>query len=140
MMNVTYSQAGVTVEDTHGNSTFLWWGILEKERNKFRFANSVLVEIMWDFGRMGEFYQFTIQDKDQWAALKARMLGKQIYFGEIAGKHSEIYGVLNESDITETYDIAAIEDFVNRYGFDNGNVDFIQTFLEDEEDRSEDEE
>lgn len=132
-MNVTYSQAGISIEDTQGNTTFLWWGNLDKERNKFRFANSVLVSISWDYGRMGEFYQFVIQDKDEWAALKARMLGNQIYFGEIAGKYSEISGTLKESDIEEQFDLEQIEKFFNAHGLESGNVDFIATFLEAED-------
>jgi hypothetical protein len=36
-------------------------------------------------------------------AVKAA-IGKDVYFGEILGKHSEIYGTLDEGDLTELTD------------------------------------
>lgn len=136
MMDVTYSPAGVLITDSQGNTKFLWWPILDQERNKIRFANSILVEFYWDFGRMGDFHQSVILDKDEWAALKLRMLGSNIYFGEIAGKHSEIQGVLKESDIVEKDDIDTISGFYVTNGYESGNVDFINTFLEAEKEES----
>ena len=41
------------------------------------------------------------------------MIGKELYFGEVLGKHSEIYGKLYRSEITFiTNDPAAIEIFI----------------------------
>lgn len=39
------------------------------------------------------------------------LMGKEIYFGEVLGKHSEIFGPLEERDITIKNDD---EDFINK--------------------------
>ena len=49
----------------------------------------------WDCGRMGEVDGlFVASDKEIQNAI-----GKDVYFGEILGKHSEVYGVLDEDDL-----------------------------------------
>jgi len=54
-----------------------------------------LYKFFWDCGRMGEVEGiFVAEQKDI-----DRAIGKQVYFGEILGKHSEIYGELELSDI-----------------------------------------
>lgn len=55
----------------------------------------VIAKFYMDCGRMGSVEGiFTSTKKDLEAAY-----GKAFYFGEILGKHSEIYGNLDESDI-----------------------------------------
>lgn len=55
-----------------------------------------IYEFHWDCGRMGDVESVFIADKDE----VAKVIGKEIYFGEILGKHSEIYGTLDEGDLT----------------------------------------
>lgn len=54
-----------------------------------------LYKFYWDCGRMGNveglFVAYDYQIKN--------IIGKEIYFGEILGKHSEIGGVLNLNDL-----------------------------------------
>lgn len=51
----------------------------------------------WDCGRMGEVEGlFVASDKEIQNAI-----GKDVYFGEILGKHSEIYGVLDDEDLAK---------------------------------------
>jgi len=47
-------------------------------------------------GRMGKVESIFISEEKDIIAL----IGKQLYFGEILGKHSEIYGKLEADDIT----------------------------------------
>lgn len=56
-----------------------------------------LYRFHWDCGRMGEVSGIFAATKAQ----IANALGKQVYLGEVLGKHSEIYGDLDESDLTE---------------------------------------
>lgn len=56
----------------------------------------VLAKFYWDCGRMGDVHGLFICDK---ADLEAAY-GREVYFGEILGKHSEIYGTLEANDIT----------------------------------------
>ena len=55
-----------------------------------------LYKFYWDVGRMGEvdgLFAATQTDIDA-------AIGKKVYFGEILGKHSEIYGTLAADDLT----------------------------------------
>lgn len=46
-------------------------------------------------GRMGELESVFIEEEERMEAL----IGKELYFGEVLGKHSEIYGKLEENEI-----------------------------------------
>ena len=56
--------------------------------------NRVLVKFHWDCGRMGHLDGLFITTRE---ALRT-IIGTEIYFGEVLGKHSEIFGVLGEDD------------------------------------------
>jgi hypothetical protein len=56
-----------------------------------------LYKFYWDCGRMGDVEGlFAANQEDIDSAI-----GKEIYFGEILGKHSEIYGKLDAYDLTK---------------------------------------
>lgn len=55
-----------------------------------------LYKFEWEIKRGGEVEGLFIAD-DQ--TIK-EALGKDVYFGEILGKHSEVYGTLDEEDLT----------------------------------------
>jgi len=48
----------------------------------------------WDCGRMGEVNGIFVADSDK---IKSA-IGKQVYFGEILGKHSDIEGTLEDGE------------------------------------------
>lgn len=83
-------------------------------------ASKLLITLEWKGGRGfdGIMEQFII-DKDHWLSIKPILLGNEIYFGEIAGKHSEVFGDLKESEITESLDLKEILDFQQEYGLHN---------------------
>jgi hypothetical protein len=55
-----------------------------------------LFRFRWDCGRQGYVEGiFTAEKKDVEAAI-----GKHVSFGEILGKHSDIYGTIEEGEIT----------------------------------------
>ena len=49
----------------------------------------------WDCGRMGMLEGLFVAEESDMNAL----IGKEIYFGEVLGKHSDIFGPLEERDI-----------------------------------------
>lgn len=51
----------------------------------------------WDCGRQGSVEGLFVATEE---TIKENM-GKQVYFGEILGKHSEVYGTLEEGDVTK---------------------------------------
>lgn len=55
-----------------------------------------LYQFFWDCGRMGEVDGLFIAEESEVNSF----IGKQVYFGEILGKHSEIYGTLDSDDLT----------------------------------------
>ena len=55
----------------------------------------VLAQFFLDCGRSGDVEGVFICTKQQ----IADAVGKDVYFGEILGKHSEVYGTLDEGDI-----------------------------------------
>lgn len=55
----------------------------------------VLAKFFWDCGRSGEVSGLFITTVPELQAA----YGKDVYFGEILGKHSEVYGTLGEGDI-----------------------------------------
>lgn len=54
-----------------------------------------LYEMVWDCGRMGMLEGLFVAEESDMDAL----IGKEIYFGEVLGKHSEICGELEARDI-----------------------------------------
>lgn len=67
-----------------------------------------IYEFYWDCGRSGNvesIFIANIEDVD-------KAIGKKVYFGEILGKHSEIYGELSYEDLTiKTKD----QDFISKF-------------------------
>lgn len=55
-----------------------------------------LYHFMWECGRMGEVEGLFVAEKSEVIA----SIGSEVYFGEILGKHSEIYGTLEVKDLT----------------------------------------
>lgn len=49
----------------------------------------------WDCGRQGEVEGLFKATKEE----VEKAIGKEVYFGEILGKHSEIYGTIEEGEI-----------------------------------------
>lgn len=75
--------------------------------------SKVLASFHWDYGRMGDVEGLFVTTREELAA----GYGKRVYFGEILGKHSEVYGVLEEGDITiQSDDQEFIEKLVSLLG------------------------
>jgi hypothetical protein len=58
--------------------------------------SKVLVAFQWDCGRMGNVNGLFVTTTEELETL----YGKEVYFGEILGKHSEIVGTVDRGDIT----------------------------------------
>lgn len=57
----------------------------------------LLWKFYWDCGREGYIEGLFVATKDEAGGL----VGKQVYFGEVLGKHSEIYGEIESDEITQ---------------------------------------
>lgn len=58
--------------------------------------NKYLYKFYWDCGRMGDLETLFVATEDEVKDL----IGRNAYFGEVLGKHSEIEGEIEEKDIT----------------------------------------
>ncbi|QYW06695.1 hypothetical protein uav_164 [Pseudomonas phage UAVern] len=67
----------------------------------------VLVRFHWDCGRQGDVTGLFITT----AAALNRAYDKRVYFGEILGKHSDISGTLERSDIEV---VSEDQDFIQK--------------------------
>lgn len=71
-----------------------------------------------DFGRQGELEGVFVADTDDVQYLIDYKTS--IYFGEVLGKHSEIYGYLSESEIKEITRDEKIIDIIEKYELESG--------------------
>lgn len=89
-----------------------------------------------DFGRMGDLsavFVATAEDVED-------IIGKEVYFGEVLGKHSEVYTTMEEDHFTlVTNDEKFIEMF-EECGLENGYNPFDYYDSEGEDDEDEDDE
>lgn len=76
-------------------------------------GDKAIYEFHWDCGRMGDLDGIFIASKSD--VYKA--IGKGIYFGEVLGKHSEIFGTLDEEDLTlKSDDPSFVEKVIETFG------------------------
>lgn len=76
-----------------------------------------LYNFHWDYGRNGDVRGIFVAEESDVAVA----IGRQIYFGEILGKHSEVYGTLEAKDIEiKTDDQDFIEKFIKFIGTSTG--------------------
>ena len=96
-------------------------------------TNKLLVQFYWDCGRMGDIdglFVSTQEELNSW-------YGREVYFGEVLGKHSEIYGQIDPEDFTVKSDdqefITKIEELLGSHlsGFYPG--DYMQEEPEEED-------
>ncbi len=92
-----------------------------------------LYKFYWDCNRQGVVSGVFLAEPKE----VAEAIGKQIYFGEILGKHSEVYGDLEEDDC-KALDVS--DEFVKEFAkqFPNGFGYNPLQYLPEEEDENED--
>lgn len=70
----------------------------------------------WDCGRNGDLSGVFVATQDE----INNAIGKRIYFGEVLGKHSEIYGFLEKDDVELLTNDQFFIDKVIEYGLLSG--------------------
>lgn len=73
----------------------------------------VLVTIEWKShsGFDGLTEKFVLSSS-QWETLRFQIIGETVYFGEIAGKHSDIHGTIDEDEITVDDSVSGVVRFL----------------------------
>lgn len=87
-----------------------------------------LYRFYWDCGRMGELHGLFVATQEE---VRDR-IGSEVYFGEVLGKHSEIYGQLRERDIQL---VTSDQNFIEKFQLLGLEIGFnpIEYLLEEEE-------
>jgi hypothetical protein len=67
-----------------------------------------LYKFHWQGGRMGDIEGVFVSTDE----IIKKSLGLTVYFGEILGKHSEIYGDFEETDLTV---LSVNQDFIEKF-------------------------
>ena len=96
-----------------------------------------IYEFFWDCGRMGELSGLFIAETSE----VEKLIGRNINFGEVLGKHSEIYGTVTKDDFTikstDQEFIAKFEEIMGKGTISGYNpLDYLDNDLSDEEDNS----
>lgn len=128
-LNITYHPSGVTFGDSFVG--------LQQIINKCRLeaikqSNYKLLKICWEETRnCKEIFETVVVTPEEIKIIKDSLVGKTIYFGEINGRHSDVYGEVDESEIEIIEDPLEVLVFLQRYprGTDY-NHSFIDQFIE----------
>lgn len=94
-----------------------------------------LWKFYWDCGRQGDVEGLFVATENEVKDL----IGKEVYFGEILGKHSEVYGAIEEGEITKLdLDSETVEKVTKLLGDTWSGYNPLQ-YLPEDEDLEEDE-
>lgn len=94
-------------------------------KNLYRFS--------WDCGRMGDVNGLFIAEQSEVAAA----IGREVYFGEILGKHSEVCGTLDKSDLAVVTDDQDFIEKLEKYIGDSFGHNPLEHLQGDEDDANE---
>lgn len=83
---------------------------------------------LWKFEWYGEYAfiggLFVATDEEV-----KNLIGKQVYFGEYEGKHSEVYGTIEEEEITLVSDNPIVVEAVGNFGLNP--IEFLNDCMEE---------
>lgn len=96
-----------------------------------------LYSFYWDCGRAGGLQGLFVAEESE----VNKIMGKEVYFGEVLGKYSEVYGTVDEGDIeVVSDDQEKIEWLVSILGTDISGYNPLNYYEEGEGDPDEYEE
>jgi len=129
MKQIFYKKDGILIDDNFISLS----EIIEKcNIEKIKENKLFLLRMEWDGWRGFDegILEQIVLPMEKIEKIKKLILGKTIFFGEIAGKHSDIYNTLDENDIEIIEDSKTILNFMaenlNGHAY---NHSFLYTFL-----------
>lgn len=95
--------------------------------------NTIHVKIEWLNSNVRPYMceEFLV-DKNDWEILRPKIVGSTLNFGEIYGKHSEVYDEIFNEEVTECNDIKFIKKFNRKYPYGTciNEHSFLENILE----------
>lgn len=132
-MNYTFTTNGLKIGDEELSLEHI---ISEVSRIKVQENKLVLYTIAWrDFRGADDIEESVVIPKSEVGLLTGYVVGSQISFGEIHGKHSDVYGVIEDCDIHVEDSVEEVTKFLRSYP--NGYYathSFIERVIEQEPD------
>lgn len=128
-MKITYKKDGILIDE---NFISLSEIIENCNIEKLKEDKLVLLKMEWRGWRGFDegILEKIVLPIEKIETIKKYILGKTIYFGEIAGKHSDIYNSLDENDIKLIDDPKIIVDFLSANPSGHiYNHSFLYTFI-----------
>lgn len=86
-----------------------------------------IYKFKFDCRRSGSLSGIFVAGKDD----VENIIGKEVYFGEVLGKHSEVYGTIDENEISFVTDDPIAVEIFEKYNLSSGYNPF--RYLRDEE-------
>lgn len=119
---ITYKENGIEVD-----GQFIPLSEITEKCNlaKIEKENLVIFQIEWS-GRGGHSYEKTVYPKAVAKKLHKLLLGKFVYLGEVWGKHSEVYGDLEEKDMKIITDKKEVKEFLQS---NPSGSDYSESFI-----------
>jgi hypothetical protein len=140
MVKIEYVKEGIIVEGT----LILLEDIINKV-NQIRVSENqlCLLELEWEGNRNFDgIYEIRVMTKANASKFIEEMEGYEVYFGEIAGKHSDIYGTLNKEDLNIIEDVEKEKEFLKKHpsgtDYNFSFIDMICDQLPEEAENKED--
>lgn len=128
MEKITYKKDGVLFGDTFVKLTDIIENI---NKIKTKEDNLVKLSISWPEGRGNDGINETlVVSRENALRIREILVGKTIYFGEIHGKHSEVYGTIDEDEITICEDNDKVIAYLQNNSSHEYNHSFIDKFLD----------
>jgi hypothetical protein len=138
-MNIQYKKDGIELHD----KTFISLEYINKMCNETRIKedNLVLLKLEWN-GRGGNVCETIALPYEKALRVKEILLYKDVDFGEIWGKHSQVSGEMCDKTFSISLDKSEVKSFLQEYSSGHEyNHSFIWTFIwKQEEALDEDEE
>lgn len=126
-MKVVYKKDGIEID-----GEFLSLQTITEKCNEIKLKEDklVILEMCWQ-GRGGDVTERRALPLQNALELKGLLLGREVYFGEIWGKHSEVYGEITEDTFEIIKDKKKVKEFLKIHpdGVDY-NHSFIYRFTE----------
>lgn len=88
-----------------------------------------------DCGRQGDLMGIFVAEVE--AVKELISSGREIYFGEVLGKHSEIFGAIEEEDLTLITTEANVINIVEEYSLSSGYSPFDYDDYDENDDEDE---
>lgn len=128
MINIEYISDGIKISSDE-NEILIDWKTIEYKMLEQTLSDRVLVEFNYSYGR--DFFKDTyVLKKDYWNKLKKKLLNKDIWLGEVCGKHSDVWCNFSDEDIVEKNNINDVIDFVKLYGYERTDHCVLDNFYE----------